>query len=330
MDTATPTQTTLPPRLIASLVAGFNVVAGRIYLILIPVALDLLLWLGPHFRVREAFQPVITDWISAVQAGGTAEMINMLAAVRQLWDVLLERFNLLSFLSTLPVGVPSLLAGVAPLNNPLGSAPVYEVPSLGQVFSGFLLFSLLGLLLGSLYFGFISRSTTQPVEPFSFPRFIWETGQVLLFVLLLILIVLVLAIPVSIITTILAMISPGLAQLALLFMSFILLWLFIPLVFSPHGIFAAHQIVLRSMLISARMVRLLFPGVGLFLLSALILTQGMGYLWRIPPETSWLMLAGILGNAFISTGLLAASFVYYRGAVRWVEELRRNLQAAKI
>lgn len=330
MDTATPTQSTLPPRLIACLSAGFNLVAGRIYLIFIPVALDLLLWLGPHFRVRQVFQPLIADWISTVQAGGSAEMINMLAAVRQLWDVLLERFNLLSFLSTLPVGVPSLLTGVAPLNNPLGSAPVYEVASLGQVFSGFLLFSLLGLLLGSLYFSLVAHATTQPAEPFSLQRFIWETGQVLLFVLLLILIVLVLAIPVSIITTILAMISPGLAQLALLFMGFILLWLFIPLVFSPHGIFSAHLNVLRSMLVSARMVRVLFPGVGLFLLSALVLTQGMGYLWRIPPETSWLMLAGILGNAFISTGLLAASFVYYRGAVRWVEDLRRNLQSVKI
>ncbi|HMN59565.1 MAG TPA: hypothetical protein PJ988_04340 [Anaerolinea sp.] len=330
MDTATPTQSTLPPRLIACLSAGFNLVAGRIYLIFIPVALDLLLWLGPHFRIRQVFQPLIADWISTVQAGGSAEIINMLAAVRQLWDVLLERFNLLSFLSTLPVGVPSLLTGVAPLKNPLGAAPVYEVTSVSQVFSGFLLFSLLGLLLGSLYFGFVARSTTQPPEPFSFPRFIWETGQVLLFVLLLILIVLVLAIPVSLITTILAMISPGLAQLAMLFMGFILLWLFIPLVFSPHGVFAAHQNIFRSMLISARMVRMLFPGVGLFLLSALVLTQGMGYLWRIPPETSWLMLAGILGNAYISTGLLAASFVYYRGAVRWVEDLRRNLQSVKI
>jgi uncharacterized SAM-binding protein YcdF (DUF218 family) len=105
------------------------------------------------------------------------------------------------------------------------------------------------------------------------------------------------------------------------------LWLFIPLVFSPHGIFAARQNMLRSMVISARMVRLLFPGIGLFLLSVLILAQGMGYLWRIPNESSWLMLAGILGNAFISTGLLAASFFYYRGAISWVETLRHKTAA---
>jgi hypothetical protein len=330
MNTATQTQTALPPRLIACLSAGFNLVAGRVYLILIPVALDLLLWLGPHFRVRQLFQPFIADWIDAVQTAGSTEMINMLGAIRQLWDILLERFNMLSFLSTLPVGVPSLLTGVAPLKNPIGAALVLEVGSWSQVFSGFLLFSLLGLVLGSLYFGAVARSTAQPAQPFSFQQFTWETGQVFLLALTLIALLILLAIPVSIVTTILAMISPGLAQLALLVMSFIMLWLFIPLVFSPHGIFAARQNVLRSLLVSARMVRLLFPGVGMFLLSVLILTQGMGYLWRIPTETSWLMLAGILGNAFISTGLLAASFVYYRGAMRWVEELRRNLQSSKI
>ncbi len=330
MNTATQTQTALPPRLIACLSAGFNLVAGRVYLIVIPVALDLLLWLGPHFRVHQLFQPLIADWAATVQSSGSSEMINMLAAIRQLWDILLERFNLVSFLSTLPVGVPSLITGIAPLKNPIGAAPVYEVATWSQVFSGFLLFSLLGLVLGSLYFGAVARSTTQPAERFSFAQFTWETGQVLLFALILVALLLLLAIPVSIVITILAMISPGLAQLALLVMSFILLWLFIPLVFSPHGIFAARQNVLRAMLVSARLVRLLFPGVGLFLLSALVLTQGMGYLWRIPSESSWLLLAGILGNAFITTGLLAASFVYYRGAVRWVEEVRRNLQSSKI
>jgi hypothetical protein len=33
-----------------------------------------------------------------------------------------------------------------------------------------------------------------------------------------------------------------------------------------------------------------------------------------PTETSWLSVAAILGNAFVSTSLLA-SFVYYRGAI---------------
>jgi hypothetical protein len=330
MDTATQSENALPPRLMACLTAGFNLVAGRISLIIIPVGLDLLLWLGPHFRIRELVEPLIAEWSASIQAAGNTDMVNMLNSVQQLWELLLERFNLASSLSTLPVGVPSLLTGVSPVKNPLGTPLIFEVNSWSQAVSGFLLFSLIGLVLGSLYFSTVARFTEQPPQSFSMSMLTWETGQVFALTFTLIVVILLLAIPVTLVTTILAMISPSLAQLALLMISFVLLWLLIPLIFSPHGIFAAHQNVVRAMMISARMVRLLLPGVGLFLLAALVLTQGMGYLWRIPAETSWLMLAGILGNAFISTSLLAASFFYYRRAVRWVEELRRNAQAAKI
>ena len=35
-----------PPRIIPSLVEGFNAVAGRIYLIIFPILIDLILWFG--------------------------------------------------------------------------------------------------------------------------------------------------------------------------------------------------------------------------------------------------------------------------------------------
>jgi hypothetical protein len=327
MNSIPQAQTALPPRLMFALTSGFNLVTGHIYLLLLPIGLDLLLWFGPHFSLKALLQPVIEDWLKGIQMMGGSEMLNMSSAIQGLWEVLLERFNLLSFLSTLPVGIPSLLVGTAPVQNPLGAPIAYDVSSWSQAISGWLLFSLLGLVLGSLYFGMVARSTAPQTDQFSLARAVWEAGQVILLTLLLILLLILLTIPITLVTTILAMISPGLAQLALLLMSFILLWLFIPLIFSPHGIFAARQNVLRSMVISARMVRLLFPGIGLFLLAALVLAQGMGYLWHIPAESSWLMLAGILGNAFISTGLLAASFVYYRGAINWVETLRRKTAA---
>jgi len=147
--------------------------------------------------------------------------------------------------------------------------------------------------------------------------FLAEQHLLLLFLLFL------LSIPIFIVTFLLALISPSIAQFSLVFSSFLVLWILIPLVFSPHGIFAAGQNAFRSMLISLRLVRALFPGVGLFLLSAVILAQGMGVLWRLSPETSWLMVAGVFGNAFIGTGLLAASFIYYRGAAAWASQSRK-------
>ena len=36
-----------PPRIFKSILAGFNTVANHIYLIILPVLIDMVLWLGP-------------------------------------------------------------------------------------------------------------------------------------------------------------------------------------------------------------------------------------------------------------------------------------------
>jgi hypothetical protein len=64
------------------------------------------------------------------------------------------------------------------------------------------------------------------------------------------------------------------------------------------------------------------PTTTLFFLLFFLLSQGFNFLWRIPPEDSWLMFIGLAGHAFVSTGLLSASFVYYRDADKWVMSLR--------
>jgi hypothetical protein len=46
----------------------------------------------------------------------------------------------------------------------------------------------------------------------------------------------------------------------------------------------------------------------------------MNLLWELPDPTSWLTLIGIAGHAFIVTRLLAATFIYYRDGLRWMQE----------
>jgi hypothetical protein len=42
--------------------------------------------------------------------------------------------------------------------------------------------------------------------------------------------------------------------------------------------------------------------------------------------SSWLAFIGIVGHAFVVTGLLAATFVYYRDATRWVERVQQQIK----
>jgi hypothetical protein len=72
---------------------------------------------------------------------------------------------------------------------------------------------------------------------------------------------------------------------------------------------------------SIRITRLTAPHTVLLFVLMMLINEGLGFLWRMPGESSWLMFIGVIGHGFIATGLLAASFIYYRDAERWVNRL---------
>jgi len=350
------TITIRPPQLIQSLVSGFNTVASHIYLIALPVLLDLLLWFGPHLRLKALMQPGVQDMLSMMRSTSPAEMSPVLDNLDQLWKLLLEQYNVLSVLSPFPIGLPAMMTSLFPMKTPLGSPSIIEIGSYGQFLLLWLGLTLVGFILGSLYFAgvaycvtktgegqaaasqldFASSSRTLPgkknlmafstgsrLPPFRPAALAWETLQIILLVVLVFCVGMVLLVPTLLFTSFVALISTGIAQVILFLISFGIIWLLIPLVFAPFGIFLYGQSVIHAVLGSIRVVRFVLPGTGLFLLMVIVINQGLGMLWRTPPDSSWMTLIGIFGNAFISTGLLASCFIFYRSGLIYVQTLRK-------
>ena len=143
------------PNVIQALLSGFNIIANKPYLILLPDLLDLFLWFGPGWRVDEYFKPVI-DGFSSLPGLNGPEYTEVMAAVQTFWQDILSQFNLAITLSTLPIGVPSLMTGEAAFSNPLGNATVFELTSNFQIMVIWLTFVAIGFTLGNLYFQHIS------------------------------------------------------------------------------------------------------------------------------------------------------------------------------
>ena len=117
----TPSAVTIrPPQLTQSLVGGFNAVANNIWLILLPVAVDLLLWFGPHLRLQKLLLPGLEGMIQLMQRTAAPEMLPAVENAERVWKLFLEQYNFFNLLSTFPVGVPSLMTATAPANTPLG------------------------------------------------------------------------------------------------------------------------------------------------------------------------------------------------------------------
>src|SRR5688572_14326834 len=317
-----------PPGVIGSLRAGFDAVSRHWKLILLPLVLDLWLWLGPRFSVDGLLSPYFKFLFNQARRGmASPDDFQRIAGVQTSLMEALERFNLLSLLSkllTFPIGISSLLAESMPAATPYGEQRVVQVSSLPGLIILVLLLILISWVGGGLYFRWVSgKALGVEVAGVSSGRAIAQTFllSMIWFVSLLIV-----TVPVLFLFTILALINPLLANVAVFVMLVLCFWLIVPLFFTPHGIFVRRQNAFYSIFSSLRMARFTLPTSGMFVLSAFLLYRGLNYLWSVPPDTSWMMLVGIAGHAFITTALLAASFVYYRDMNAWLQTVFERVQ----
>jgi hypothetical protein len=329
MKTDINTLSTNPPKLFATLIKGFNIVASRVYLILIPVLVDLVLWLGPKLRIKSLFMPALQDLTSNMLKISPKELIETIKAMNSIWSTVLDQFNLFVVIRTIPIGVPSLIARESSTSSPLKFTSILEAPSLqaGMAVFGLLLF--VGFFLGTVYFNMISRFSNPEPEKFDWKRLFTQYVQTLLLFVIILMVTVILMIPMFILISIFTLISPGLGQFILMLVIFISLWILIPLVFSPHGIFTLDQKAFPSMLLSMRMVRFFLPGTGLFVVVCVLISEGLNFLWTMPGPNSWLTLLGIAGHAFIVTSLTMASFTYFREGLGWMKFNIQKMAEAK-
>jgi hypothetical protein len=316
-----------PPSLMGSLRAGFDATANHIQLLLLPILLDILLWFGPHLRLDELVTRVFTDL--ANQPGlSAADTGNLLQLSKEFWELLAERLNLFSALRSYPVGIPSLMMATQPVTTPFGSVLFWQISSVVGLVLVWIGMSIIGLVMGALYFAMVSQAVTD--QKISWRSLLGEwprmSVQVILLAALLTVVVLFLSIPFSCLASALMLTGFPVGQISLLIFGVVALWILLPFFFSPHGIFVNKSPMLKSVRDSLWVTRATMPKTMLFLLILLAIDEGLTILWRVPEENSWLAAVGIAGHAFIATGILAASFVYYLDARRWLQRLVQQAQ----
>ena len=314
-----------PPSIIPAFVAGFNAVANHIYLIVFPVLLDIFLWFGPLVRVKNLVQPVLDNTIKQMAGVYPADTLALMQTSKDVIMQFFGQFNLFFFLRAYPVGVPSLLVGTAPLDNPLGKIMITDLASGRDVVLMVIACLLVGIILGSVLFSLIARVVGSQKEALNPDRLITQGKNTLIFFVMMVVLGIGIAIPSLFILSAIVSFLPSLGSIPFMILGIVLVWMLLPFSFSAHGIFSGQVNVFSSIGTSIRLVRKYLPGTGLFFLLAILLSQGLDMLWATPATSDWLGLIGILGHGFISCGVLAASFVYYsRGMEYMQEKIRRD------
>lgn len=301
---------------IDTLTAGFNTVARKLWLIIVPVILELFFWLGPKLSAA----PVIASTLRELQSSlGSLEAIpsETQASTQQLLDGLqqtISRTNLFSLLAWGRLGVPNIM-GLRPIDP--ATDHVIEITGAGQLFllQGLLLLG--GLFIACFFLGMLGQEVRGEglrldVLVRSVPRY-W-LYMVMLFVPLAI--ALVMASLMSIIVGFLILVA-----LAILF------WILLYMSFVPEAITMGEATPLRAMFNSFTVVRMFFwPTVGLLLLTNII-SGGLGLIWQVLMVNPLGIMTAILLNAYIGTSLTVALFIFYRDRVNmWVAALKQQQQ----
>jgi hypothetical protein len=311
-------KTTALPGLLTTVAAGFDVVTAHLWMVLIPVFLDLFYWIGPQLRSGEQIA-ALQEMFASTEA--TAEMAQLIGGMA-------GRTNLFTALSVPYLGIPGLMAGfVMPEKTPL-TAGIFEIEGSWNWLGLFLLLSFLGLLLTTLYFGVLSRAVrletgsspgasptgaTLQQEWVTFVRRLpLYAVRVVAMVVVIFLIALLFYLPLLIVATLFTFFSPLFGQMVLFAGLAMILWLLLYTSFGIHGILFGERTVMSALRESVRLVRRNWLATLFLLLLILAVRNVLSWLWLLVDTGSWLTVVSIVGYGFVNTSLLAATFIFYR------------------
>jgi hypothetical protein len=296
--------------------AGYRYLGWRLELILIPLVLDLLLWLGPRFNVAPLFDQFARAYGElAATEGVTPEIGQMVTQLSESIRQMGEGSNLLNGLvSGTLLHVPSLPqvgSDWLPRTN-------IDIVSMGEAAILWLVFSLLGLLIGVLYLTLLARRL--PIGSVSgagggqvVMAVLRHWLQVIGFVIVVALALLILYLPISFIVGLIMLASPAIGSAVAAVAGALTLVVLFYLYFVTAALIMDNVPLNVAIVRSLRLVQENFwSTLGFILLSNLI---GLGIallLVQLANIALGAALVAIILNAYIGTGLTMALLVFYR------------------
>lgn len=303
-----------PSGLIDILQAGFNVVNRHLWLLALPVAIDLLLWLGPQLAVGNLAQSWLDSALAIITPGEPLDRL-LQESARVSPDVLrrsdeVARYNLLWLLAVPLLGAPSFQAGspgngpVLPIEAPLGAA------------GAAIALLILGLSVATAFYGLLAQLVRNGHPAAS--AFAGEFGYLWIRVVALFFLAMAAMLAAGIPFLLLLVVAAALSPLLLAVVASVLLgaalWAFVYLFFTADALFITQVGPILAIKYSVRVVRYNFWSTLGFISLIVIISGGfpivLNELPRVLHGTGAAI--AILGHIYISSGLAAASMAYYK------------------
>jgi hypothetical protein len=215
------------------------------------------------------------------------------------------------------------MSGLPATATPLGPGVWWPI---GNPFIFLALFGLLvlaGLWGGALYFGAIAQQVRDArLDLARLFREVWSNWlNFIVLTVLLVALAAAIGLPALLVASVLAQVNRFVGELVTLMAATFVLWILIFFGFTPHGIVLQRRGLRGSLWDSVRLVQRNLPQTAGLYAALMIISVGLGLVWRLPSAETWWMAIGLGAHALVATALLAATFVFYKDRYRfWVEK----------
>jgi hypothetical protein len=295
------------PGVIDTVGIAFATVNRRPYLILIPVILDLYLWIG----VRLSAQP-LTDVVEQWLRDGSSSDPRTIETVHRFG----EQFDLLSLLS---VTTPTLLTGTTQGVGSMGGSPPlitgvdwWLIPPL------FVALALAGVGIGTLYLtmiGYLVRG-----EPIGNSDYLSAALRNIVrmygFIVVVLGLMLLTALPILIVGGMLLASGLNLMPMLTVFMLLAILWGIFFLFFAQDAIVLSNANAVHAIRLSYNVVRQNFWPALIFVGVYVLIRSGVPVALEILTTITLGVPIAVIVNAYVATGLVAAGMIFYRDRVK--------------
>jgi hypothetical protein len=318
---------TPPVGVIESLAKGFETVAGSLALVLLPLLLDLFLWVGPRLDFRPAFSASYHDAWEPMLASMDEETQKTL---KPLSDELLEQSENMPYRYLPVVIMPSLMtwrdAEPLPFNY---LPPVWKVSDPIEVLGINILSLLVGFVLFGCYITIIAEKVKGNKNRLGrvLSRLLINLIWLGIFFVAMFFILTLVYIPFFLVSASFLLVSELLSVTINIFGFILIFWIAAYVVFTIHGIYLNEKGLFRALWDSIRVVQWNMPPTILLFLLVMVLGSALSRVWLLAPVDTWMIVLAIVSNAFIQTGLIAATFFYYKDRYRHWEETRAEMLA---
>lgn len=316
-----------PLGVIDALSAGFELVLRHPWVLMVPIILDLFLWLGPQIRAKPVFEQMIGLLLNAAAQGAPTDNQQTMEALKGALQAAGDQFNVFSFVALFGMGIPTLMGSDVPVAGGTRPFVLFSIGDATTLMMWMIAFAFLGILLGTVYLELIARVVRRETGLRTLiPRLAKSYANIVALAIVVFLAAFILTIPFLFSAMVVGLFSQGLGSFFLLAGWLILLWMGLYLAFAIPSIFVSGVNVKQAILNSIAIFRYNFwSAMGLIFLVVLLET-GFSVIWQTLLDNSSSLVVGMLANAILGTAMIAAGMLFYNDRFTWLTEVRQRIR----